>query len=103
MKQFLTLNQNKKYITIFYATWCPFCINNVPLIAKTIVQNKIENAIFVDISDPKLDVWKEDNNIDWAIEIVPTIRVYFQNQVIYEHTNVIGEAELNKIINNIIC
>ncbi|MDE6894137.1 MAG: thioredoxin [Malacoplasma sp.] len=93
------LNKSKEnFLVIFYADWCPYCINNVPIILKTINTLKLKNFLFVNISDDTLDVWKEDGNTEWAIELVPTIRIYQKTKKIYEHKNVIGQQELINVI-----
>ncbi|MDE5545278.1 MAG: thioredoxin [Malacoplasma sp.] len=88
----------KNFLVIFYADWCPYCINNVPEIFKTIKKLQIKNFLFVNISDDSLNVWKEDGNTEWAIELVPTIRIYEKNKIIYEHKNIISQKELIEII-----
>ena len=65
------LKSDKKTIVLFYATWCPYCINFKPTFesAKTEKVNKIESII------------DEDENPLWDrfnIQAVPTI-VVFQN------------------------
>lgn len=91
-------NSNKNQMVIFYADWCPYCQSNVPFIKSTLEKNNFDEALFVNISDEKLDVWAEDGNTEWAIELVPTVRVYNNKKFIFDHKNVIDENKLNEAI-----
>ena len=85
-------------LVIFYADWCPFCISNLPIIKETILEQKIKNYFFINISDESLDVWLEDGNTKWAVKLVPTIRVYKKMKIVFNHENVIEKNELVKVI-----
>lgn len=92
------LNHNEKTFVIFYADWCPYCVDNIPFVYEYLQKNDVQNCVFVNISDNNIDVWKETGNKKWAIEIVPTYRVYQKNHVLFEHTNVIDKKQLDFIL-----
>lgn len=92
-------NSKNNNLVIFYADWCPYCIKNIPFIKKVLEKNNFNGALFVDISDDDLDVWAETGNIEWAIELVPTVRVYNNKKIIFDHKNVIDENKLLEAIN----
>lgn len=98
-KNILNNNKDKKILAIFHAEWCPYCLKNVPEIKEFLKHHKVDNYYFVDIGDEYNDVWKETGNTEWALELVPTTRIYLNNKVVFEHTNVVNEQTFLKIIN----
>lgn len=94
-------NNNEKILAIFHAQWCPYCLKNLPLIKSVLEKHNFTNFYLVDIGDEYSDVWKETGNVEWALELVPTIRIYEKQNVIFEHQNVIDEKKLIEIINKI--
>lgn len=97
LKNFLKESKNN-FLVVFYADWCPYCTENIPQIIQTVNNEKIKNFLLINITDDSLDVWKEDGNTEWAIQLVPTTRVYKKNEIIYEHKNVITQKELVNVI-----
>ncbi|BAC44119.1 thioredoxin [Malacoplasma penetrans] len=91
-------NSVKNQLVIFYADWCPYCVDNIPKTKEILDKQKFKDAIFVNISDESLDVWEEDGNTEWAVEVVPTYRVYKNKKLVSDHANVIDEKELSKLI-----
>lgn len=69
------LNNNKKTLVLFYASWCPYCANFKPLFESTNVNNVEKIEALVD----------EDENPLWDrfnIQAVPTMIVFEKGRII---------------------
>ncbi len=97
-KNILKTKNNEPILAVFKAMWCPYCLKNVPRIKEYLKDKNINNLYFVDIGDMESDVWEETGNTEWALQVVPTTRIYFNNSIIYDHPNVIDNKELYKVI-----
>jgi thioredoxin len=67
------LGKTDKVIVLFYATWCPYCINFVPIFDKRIINYNVGNVIHVLLDDYNNQLWD-----DYDIEVVPTV-IFFEN------------------------
>lgn len=93
------LNLNKsKIIAIFYADWCKYCIANVPFIKRHLDKVSSKKVFFINVKED--DVWKETKS-KWDIKVVPTIRVYNGNKIIFEHANVATQKEIDKALEKV--
>jgi thiol-disulfide isomerase/thioredoxin len=57
---------------LFYATWCPYCVNFVPIFNKKIVNFNAGNVIHVLLDGYDNQLWD-----DYDIEAVPTL-IFFE-------------------------
>lgn len=95
---FIEKNKNK-IIAIFYADWCPYCLQNVPEVINWITELNINNVIYIKIDDVNQDVWIDSfNKNPWNLKVVPTIRIYDKNKLIKEHSNVITKKAFENFI-----
>ena len=67
------LEKTEKVIVLFYATWCPYCVNFVPIFDKKIINYNVGNVIHVLLDDYDNQLWD-----DYDIEAVPTV-IFFEN------------------------
>lgn len=83
---------------VFFGTWCPYCRVNIPEIIthfNTIEKNY--NAYLIHVEENE-NVWSEDNNTEWALNVVPTFRIYDKNKVVWQHEKEIKPKKLENII-----
>ena len=66
------LKKTEKVLVLFYATWCPYCVNFVPTFDKKITNFSVGNVIHVLLDDYDNQLWD-----DYDIEAVPTV-IYFE-------------------------
>lgn len=90
-------NSKQKLLMIFYADWCPYCVKNLTLVKNYFLKNKCDQVYFVDLTDPKEIVWLEDGESFFNMEVVPTYRIYHEQNIIDQHTNVIDELKLKEL------
>ena len=70
------LEKNGKVLVLFYATWCPFCVNFVPMFDKKIVNHNVGSVIHVLLDDYDNQLWD-----DYDIEAVPTVIFFEKSKV----------------------
>ena len=66
------LEKTEKILVLFYATWCPYCVNFVPIFDKKIINYNVGNVIHVLLDDYDSQIWD-----DFDIEAVPTV-IFFE-------------------------
>ena len=66
------LEKNEKVLVLFYASWCPFCVNFVPMFDKKIVNYNVGKVIHVLLDDYDNQLWD-----DYDVEAVPTV-IFFE-------------------------
>lgn len=66
------IEKDEKVLVLFYASWCPYCVNFVPIFDRKIVNFKVEKVIHVLLDDYDNQLW--DN---YDIEAVPTV-IFFE-------------------------
>jgi thioredoxin 1 len=69
------LAKNKSVLTIFYSTWCPYCVRFVPFFEKKVNTSKF-NVLHVLIEDDNNPLWDEYN-----IPAVPTVILFEDGKV----------------------
>ncbi len=69
----LELKKNKNTLALFYATWCPFCIDFVSKFDEKTASLGFENVIHVLLDDYNNPLWD-----DYNVPAVPTI-IYFED------------------------
>lgn len=99
LRKILLTKKDENIFVVFSASWCPYCKKNLPFIIGEVSKKNIKNFFVVDVSDENDDVWKETGNTEWALELVPTCRIYKNNMVIFNHKNIIDETKLNLAFN----
>jgi thioredoxin 1 len=65
-----TLKANERVVALFYASWCPFCVDFLPVFQK---RAEGEELVFLVVQDDK-----ETMGDRYAVEVVPTV-LFFQN------------------------
>jgi thioredoxin 1 len=70
------LGRNEEVLVLFYATWCPYCVNFVPMFDKKIVNSSVGNVIHVLLDDFDNPLWD-----DYDIEAVPTVIFFEKSKV----------------------
>jgi thioredoxin 1 len=67
------LNANKKVVTLFYASWCPFCRSFLSVFAKHAEQDKTGLFLRVKIDEDENPMWET-----YSIAAVPSV-ILFEN------------------------
>jgi thioredoxin-like negative regulator of GroEL len=70
------LEKTEKVLVLFYATWCPYCVNFVPIFDKKIINYNVGNVIHVLLDDYDNQIWD-----DFDIEAVPTVISFEKGKV----------------------
>ncbi len=70
------LEKTEKILVLFYATWCPYCVNFVPIFDKKIINYNVGNVIHVLLDDYDSQIWD-----DFDIEAVPTVISFEKGKV----------------------
>ena len=66
------LEKTERVLVLFYATWCPYCVNFVPIFNKKIINFNVGNLIHVLLDDYDNPLWDV-----YEIEAVPTV-IFFE-------------------------
>ena len=94
------LQQSEKpVLVVFYAIWCPYCKENVPIAKKILEKNNHEGNFYLIRVENEDDVWMEDGNKKWNLQVVPTYRVYQNQKILWENTGPIQPVSLTKALN----
>ncbi len=67
------LNENKKMLVLFYATWCPYCSSFMKAFNQNVAIRGFEKILRVNLDDYDNQLWD-----DYCIEAVPTV-IFFEN------------------------
>lgn len=88
---------SKPLLVIFSTKWCGVCKMNLPVIQPII--NQYENLIdFVSIDVDEENAWEEDGNEKYAIHTVPTYQLYYQQKLLFSHSNFLAPESLKEQI-----
>jgi thioredoxin 1 len=66
------LKKNKKVLALFYASWCPYCKNFLPVFGKNTSKRDSLMVLYVKIDDYDNPLWEE-----YSIEAVPAV-IFFE-------------------------
>jgi len=91
-----TLRRGGTLATVFLASWCPFCRRFKPAFESAANVNGISWAT-VDLSDDENELWDVFN-----IQIVPTILVFKNGNVVWRKDGEPGRGLSNDVINETI-
>jgi thioredoxin 1 len=75
------LKKHKNVLSLFYSSWCPFCIGFVPAFDKEVAGMGLESVIHVILDDNDDPMWD-----DYDIPAVPTI-IYFKDGKVCKRLN----------------
>lgn len=93
------LKNKKTVITMFHATYCPFCKRFEPIFENT-SQNNNQSFVKVDITDDNNPLWEKYN-----VDAVPTIIAFKEGKEIGRRNAAPGigleESDLLNLINEI--
>jgi thioredoxin 1 len=70
------LKKNKKVLVLFYASWCPYCLNFVPSFDRKTVGSGFGSVIHVLLDDYDNPLWD-----DYSIGAVPTVIFFEEGRV----------------------
>ena len=70
------LKKNKKVLVLFYASWCPYCVNFVPSFDRKAVNFGFGSVIHVLLNDYDNPLWD-----DYSISAVPTVIFFEEGRV----------------------
>jgi thioredoxin 1 len=70
------LKKNKKVLVLFYASWCPYCLNFVPSFDRKTVGFGFGSVIHVLLDDYDNPLWD-----DYSIGAVPTVIFFEEGRV----------------------
>lgn len=92
---------SKPLFVIFSTTWCGVCKMNLPVLQPIISQ--YDNLIdFVSIDVDEENAWQEDGNEKYAINTVPTYHLYYQQKLLFKHSNFLTPESLKEQINKVL-
>jgi thioredoxin 1 len=66
------LQANRKVLALFYASWCPYCMNFLRAFNREIAEYKFDSVIRVNLDDYDNPLWD-----DYSVDAVPTV-VFFE-------------------------
>ena len=72
----IKLKKNKKVLVLFYASWCPYCVDFVPVFDKKAVNMGFGSVIHVLLDDYDNPLWD-----DYSIGAVPTVIFFEEGKV----------------------
>ena len=67
---------SNRVLSLFYASWCPFCRSFLPLFAKNTSNHNSYMILYVKIDDYDNPLWEE-----YSINAVPTIILFKDGKV----------------------
>ena len=70
------LKKSKDVLALFYASWCPFCIDFVSTFDRKVTTLGIKNVVYVLLDDYDNPLWDE-----YDIPAVPTIVLFEEGKV----------------------
>lgn len=79
------IRKNERLFTLFYASWCPFCSNFLPIFEKYAQKFSNEKFLRVKIDDEMNPLWEK-----YAIEVVPTVLLFEGERVARRVNGVLG-------------
>ncbi len=71
------LQQNKKVLVLFCASWCPFCRSFLSVFDKRVTKYNFDSTVHTYIDDYDNPLWE-----NYSIEAVPTIILFEKAQVV---------------------
>ena len=93
------LNRKGIVAAVFLASWCSFCRRFRPLFEAAAADGRTTWAV-VDVTDDENELWEK-----FGIEVVPTIVIFKDGQVIWRKDGVLGrglsEADIQEAIRQI--
>jgi len=81
------LNQNKRVMVLFCASWCPFCERFFPAFDKIVARNDFDEVLRVYLDDDDNPLWE-----DYSIESVPTVVLFDRGSVFRRLDGRLGEG-----------
>lgn len=71
------LQQNRRVLVLFCASWCPFCRSFFSVFDKRVAKYSFDSTVRAYIDDYDNPLWE-----DYSIEAVPTVILFEQAQVV---------------------
>ena len=71
------LQQNKRVLVLFCASWCPFCRSFFSVFDKRAAKYSFDSTVHAYIDDYDNPLWE-----DYSIEAVPTVILFEQGQAV---------------------
>ncbi|WP_027119962.1 thioredoxin family protein [[Mycoplasma] testudinis] len=90
----------KPILGIFFATWCPYCQENVPEVQAYLESSKLKGDAYLIQVENEMDVWAQDGEKKWALEVVPTYRIYDKNKLVWDQSGPVKPEKLVKALQN---
>jgi thioredoxin-like negative regulator of GroEL len=81
------LQQNRRVLVLFCASWCPFCRSFFSVFNKRVAKYSFDSTVRAYIDDDDNPLWE-----DYSIEAVPTIILFEQEQAIRRLDAELGEG-----------
>ena len=85
------LQQNRRVLVLFCASWCPFCRSFFSVFDKRVAKYNFETAVRAYIDDDDNQLWE-----DYSLEAVPTVILFEQGQVVRRLDAELGEGLTEK-------
>ena len=71
------LQQNRRVLTLFCASWCPFCRSFLSVFDKRIAEYSFDSIVRAYVDDDDNPLWE-----DYSIEAVPSVILFEQARVV---------------------
>ena len=81
------LQQNRRVLVLFCASWCPFCRSFFSVFDKRVGKYSFESTVRAYVDDYDNPLWE-----DYSIEAVPTVILFELGQVVRRLDAELGEG-----------
>jgi len=90
------LKKNGTLAVLFAAEWCPFCRRFSPIFNSALIEKGLPGAQ-ADLSDLENPLWEA-----FDIEVVPTVMVFKNGELIYRKDGVLGRGLPDTAMNEVV-
>lgn len=93
----LIINSQIPVLVMFKTKWCKMCEIDEVTITKY-CNNNSSKIIGCKIDVDKFNLWREYNDPDFQIDKVPSYKIFYKNQIIYNSEKCITYLDLDKVL-----
>jgi thioredoxin 1 len=90
------LRETGTLAVLFAADWCPFCRRFAPIFESALKAKKL-SGLLADLTDLDNPLWET-----FDIQVVPTVMVFRDGEVLYRKDGVLGEGLPSDVMNEVV-